>query len=309
MADLYSEHGCGGVIDLGDTTDDRSAIPLPTLDTVLGHMLQYQGTNFKLIGNHEQYTRDAKRHPGAIYESAYTVVDKVKMYNLPDTDAIGVFVAYPGDYAALNKTLLSIKEKYAKSRLVLFGHFQTVGCQLNSGIAHEGVPKSLLSCYEAGFLGHVHKPQAVTKTIHYVGSPFQQNFGESGEAKRVAIFDSATLETKWVSLEDYGFPVYRTVGVKEYVKTVKEDSEDRYRVVVKSKAETDLLFENPLSTRAFTEYDYESEAGSAESVDTAAWGFEAVLTRWMLKHPPSESGIELSKKAMLDIGVQITTKT
>src|SRR5262245_35797075 len=59
MAKIYNEHSCGGIIDLGDTTDDRTAIPLTTLEILgVGMSKLPAGENWKLTGNHEQYLRD-----------------------------------------------------------------------------------------------------------------------------------------------------------------------------------------------------------------------------------------------------------
>jgi hypothetical protein len=35
LREIYVEHGCDGLVDLGDTTDDRSSIPVPTIDALI----------------------------------------------------------------------------------------------------------------------------------------------------------------------------------------------------------------------------------------------------------------------------------
>lgn len=304
LREIYVQHGCGGLIDLGDTTDDRSAIPVPTIDALIASLDEYDGWNIKLIGNHEQYTKDARVHVGRLFQHRFTIVDGVEVFQSPDSDAVFVFAAYPGDYAALARQLEDISVKYRGQKLVLFGHFQVIGCTLNSGVAHDGIPKDVLASFRIGFLGHVHKPQAVTSKIHYVGSPFQQNFGESGEAKRVAIFDTETLEVEWVSLEGYGFPVYRTVTAQDFVNLVDEKSEDRFHVVLTSQADTEMLYAHPLCSRVETEYSY-TTAESVESKPIESWSFEAVLKRWTEKNPPESAGITVDAQDLVEIGMEI----
>lgn len=302
---IYDEHKCAGLIDLGDTTDDRSSIPVPTIDALMANLEAYAGHwNIKLIGNHEQYTKDARIHVGKLFARHFTVIEGVEAIDSPDENAIFIFASYPGDYAALEKALLSMFVTYRGKKLVLFGHFQVIGCHLNSGVSREGIPKELVERFEACFLGHVHKPQAVSQDVYYVGSPFQQNFGESYELKRVGIFDTETLAVQWVPLTDYGFPVYRTVTAKEFVKLVKEDSEDRFHVVLKSPEDTEIFFSHPLCNRAETEYSYTTTNDtSAEAIKS--WSFEAVLKRWMAKNPPKDAGIEVPEAELLEIGTQI----
>jgi hypothetical protein len=302
---IYSAHRCGGVIDLGDTTDDRSAIPVPTIDALLSNLDQFGGGwNVKLIGNHEQYTKDARVHVGKLFDKHFTVVDGVSAIQSPDSEAVFVFASYPGNYTDLVNALAETAHTYRDSPLVLFGHFQVVGCQLNAGLAYDGVPKESLLPFKLGFLGHIHKPQEVAKNIYYVGSPFQQNFGESGESKRVAILDTESLHVEWVSLEDYGFPKYRTVSAQEFVECAQADSEDRYHVVLSSQADTEALFAHPLCNRAETEYSY-TTTNSLATAPVKTWSFEAVLQRWLEKNPPKCAGIDLPEAEMLDIGMEI----
>lgn len=306
MQGIYSANRCGGLIDLGDTTDDRSAIPVPTIDALLSNLDMFGGGwNVKLIGNHEQYTRDARIHVGRLFEKHFTIVDGVTAIQSPDSDAVFIFASFPGNYAELITALAEQAHNYRGIPLVLFGHFQVFGCRLNSGLALDGVPKEALLPFQAGFLGHVHKPQEVANNIYYVGSPFQQNFGESGESKRVAIFDTETLHTEWVSLEGYGFPIYRTVSAPEFVECAQEESEDRYKVVLTSQADTEALFASPLCTRAETEYSYTTTNAVAETA-VKSWNFESVLARWIEKNPPKDAGIDIQDDEMLSIGMEIS---
>jgi hypothetical protein len=305
ITEIYKAHGCEGLIDLGDTTDDRSAIPVPTIDTLMQGFGPFTGWNVKLIGNHEQYTRDARVHVGRLFERHFMIVNDLHSMQAPDSDAMLVFASYPGNYTKLAEQLAGLPRIARGRKMVLFAHCQVIGSRLNSGVALDGLPKECLLPFTAGFLGHVHKPQEIVKNVHYVGSPFQQNFGESGEAKRVAIFDTVSLHTEWVSLEGHGFPIYHTVSAQEFVECAEDASEDRYKVVLSSQADTEALFAHPLCSRAESEYSY-TTTNDVTAAPVKSWSFESVLQRWIEKNPPKDAGIDVPADEMLEIGMEIS---
>jgi hypothetical protein len=300
---VYQEHNCDGCIDLGDTTDDRSSIPITTIDNVLTYLDQFPvGWNKKLIGNHEQYTRNTERHVGKLFNRTFEVIPANKVFK-QGRDAF-VFCSYPADHAKLAEWV-EVTTKRLRSegmkRLALFGHFQVVGAQMNSGLALSGFPKELLKSFDAAFLGHVHKPQAIGLQHYYVGSPFQQNFGEANEKKRVGVFDTDKWEIEWIPM--LGFPEYRTVGAREFIELAKEGDEDRYEVVLRSQADTELLFNHPLCTRAETRYEYVEKPSTGS--EAKSWTFEDVIRRYVSLNPPENVGIELPLEEVLEIGRDI----
>ena len=306
LRDIYEAKGCSGLIDLGDTTDDRSAIPVPTINAVLDGLRPFNGGfNLKLVGNHEQYLRDASVHVGKLFENTFQVIDKWEEIKSPVNNDVYIFISYPGNYTDLQNYLIDVTTRWRGHRMVLFGHFQVFGCMMNSGLSTHGVPRDLLAPFKAGFLGHVHKPQNVNKKIYYVGSPFQQDFGESGEDKRVAIFDCETLTTEWVSLMDHGFPRYLTVTVPEWLEQVAEGSEDRFKVILTSQADAEKLYAHPLCNRVEPVYNYEQAASGVYKDKAESWCFNDILARWVKNNPPKEAGIELDAVEMLEIGTEI----
>jgi len=70
----------------------------------------------------------------------------------------------------------------------------------------------LFSGYRKVFSGHFHKFQE-NKNIVYVGSPFQQNFGETGEEKGFVVLETDDLS--W-TFEKYKFaPVYKKENIED----------------------------------------------------------------------------------------------
>lgn len=305
MLEIYSAHACDGCIDLGDTTDDRSSIPMPTINSVLAFIEQLpDGWHKKLIGNHEQYTRDTEIHVGKLFDRTFEVIPGCKVFKMGPRAF--VFCSYPADHAKLaewvDATTKRLRGEGVK-KIALFGHFQVVGAQMNSGLAHTGFPKELLKSFDAALLGHVHKPQALGHNHFYVGSPFQQNFGEANESKRVAIFDTETFKVEWVSLDDYSFPEYRTVRVQDFIDLVKEDREDRFEVVLRSQEDTETLFAHPLCLRAETRYEYVETV--ATGTNAPAFTFDDVLARYTALNSPANAGIELPLEEVIAIGKQV----
>jgi DNA repair exonuclease SbcCD nuclease subunit len=76
----------------------------------------------------------------------------------------------------------------------LFGHFGVQGATMNSGRADResvsfgvGIPI---------ILGHYHRPQTVKgSSVTYVGSPYQQSFGEAGNESRVLEITPTTIKS------------------------------------------------------------------------------------------------------------------
>lgn len=306
LLEIYKAHKCVGLIDLGDTTDDRSSIPVPTIDAVINGLQPFPDSewNVKIIGNHEQFLRDTSINVGSLFQSKFTVIPACGV--IEHEDLAMVFAAYPESHDTLTQTLKSTAFEYRHKRLVLFGHFQTVGAMMASGEALTGVPKQALKPFKFGLLGHIHTPQTVMENIHYIGSPFQQDFGEAGEDKRVAVLNTDTLQVTWVPMT--GFPCYHKVSLYEFEKSVDANSEDRFRVVIKNQKEATRYFQHPLAHRASATYDYEVKTPEKPEGVQDDWSFDTVLKRYLNRVPPNASGVALTAEEMTEIGIQIANE-
>lgn len=299
---IYREHKCDALWDLGDTTDDRAAVPVPVIDTLCDHLDFFRGQwNLKLVGNHEQFLRDPKVHAGKMFRGYFNVVDTCKAFSIEKVNVL--CVSYHDDIQPVVDWL----NLRSKTRLptILLGHFQVSGCQMTSGMALTGVPRSSITFVNIALLGHIHKPQAIGTNAHYVGSPFQQHWGEAGENKRVAVVDfgSNGISLEWVPLK--GFPRYRQVTFEEFVASAKEESEDRYKIILRSLSETEAYYAHPLANRADEViYDYE-QAGAAETsleVETVPKTKTDTLRRYLALNPPQ---VQIDAEAMLEYGDQV----
>lgn len=304
IAQIHAEHACEGTIDLGDTTSDRSSIPVPTIE-VLGAglaLLPDSAWNIKLTGNHEQYLRSTSITNRKLFDHKFTVIDGCEVFDLDGK--IAVFASYPASYEELEKWLKDTAAEYAGTPKILFGHFQVRGCEMNSGMSTQGISKDTLALYDLTLLGHVHKPQSLSKQAFYVGSPFQQNWGETDERKRVGILDTDSLTVTWVPLQ--GYPQYVTVSYADFCAQATDTAEDRWRVVLTSHEETEKFFAHPLFNRAEPVYEYSVETRKQETKETQQdWSVHGILKRWIAASPPAQAGIELSLEEMLDVGTDI----
>lgn len=308
---IYQEHKCNGVVDLGDTTDDRNAIPLPTLELVgQGVDSIPDGNNFKLTGNHEQFLRDTSISNRTMFEHRFAVVNDRNVWKMDGW--LGFFCSFPANYDELTQWIIKESDRFPKQRKILFGHFQVVGAAYTGAKSITGVPQEALKNFDLVLLGHVHLPQAVAPHIHYVGSPFQQDWGEAGQAKRVAILDTEAPADKmltWVPMTEY--PEYFKVTLTEFQKAVEKPSEHRYNVVLKSHEEAEVFFRHPGINRAVAVYDYNADNSPTEAKEEGAldWTFDGICRRYLGLVPPSKVNITISTEEMLDLGRDISTSS
>ena len=85
----------------------------------------------------------------------------------------------------LEQFIANETRSYRDRNIILFGHFPVAGSYDNTGTRKLpiGVRRSFLTGATMGLLGHVHRGQVLLPNVHYVGSPFQQDFGEAGDTK------------------------------------------------------------------------------------------------------------------------------
>lgn len=62
------------------------------------------------------------------------------------------------------------------------------------------VSKDVFDGFDYVALGHLHKPQSVSDTVRYSGSPVKYSFSETGTGKSVTVIDTTTGETEIIPL-------------------------------------------------------------------------------------------------------------
>ena len=234
LDELCAIHKIDGLIDLGDTSDDRTDIPMPTLSQLARLAHDSRGA-IKLIGNHEQYHRDQSVHTGELFH-LWNVVHSRATYKLGGCYVIAA--AYTDDYKDLSNWLeVTIARAPKDMPIVILGHWDVVGAKMTSGQSLYGVPKAVLEKATVTLLGHIHKPQVLGQSIYYVGSPFQQDFGEAGEEKRIGLLEleNSEVSLSWIPLNN--FPHYYACSLTEFEHHFDCHAESRFIVELKSPAE------------------------------------------------------------------------
>ena len=283
--EMCEVRGVDGVIDAGDTTDRRDSIALPTIDTILTWSAKFgerygKGVNIKVQGNHDHHVKNGTIHNGAMFAHGYRVVcDKVERLSFKDGTAI-VCAPFSEDTDTLTRQIVAARDP----NCMLIGHFQTVGARMNSGISQAGIALGALSGYAAVLLGHVHKPQQLGDGIHYIGSPFQQDFGEAGEDKRVAIIDTKKKTVEWIPV--HGFPKYRSLRLDDFLKLERAHPEDRFKVTVSGMEEAGRVAGHGLGAQAEPVYvDAGATSVQEEAEARAHWSLETAVRSWVANHP------------------------
>ena len=135
--------------------------------------------------------------------------------------------------------------------------------------------------------------------MHYVGSPFQQNFGEAGEAKRVGLLELDDLSLTWLPMP--GFPTYHTTSFAKWQACFNPASEDRHRVVVQPREATQL-FAHPHQARVCEVVHQAAEASAQVAGSQPAAGVDW-LARWLEASPPGE--LSLAREELLEYGREL----
>lgn len=85
--------------------------------------------------------------------------------------------------------------------------------KMSAGIEDEdGFEPALFSRFKRVFSGHYHRHQTVGK-VTYIGSPMQQDFGESGEDKGIVLYNDKTDKFKFVPID--GVPKFHKISIEE----------------------------------------------------------------------------------------------
>lgn len=310
LKEIYDENRCNALWDLGDTTDDRTAIPIPTLTSISTGLSYYDFSewNIKLIGNHEQYLRSPEYDVGSIFRHVFHIPQKETVYAKIFGNVAVICASYDESPDFLSRLVNIINEhKFAKKKVLVLGHLLLTGTSMPSGVAKAGLPVNLFGGITA-MLGHIHKPQELGSNIVYLGSPFQQNFGERDENKRLAIveIDGKNFKIRYLPLD--GFPRYYRVSYKTFVESINPESEDRYEVVLKNKEESDQFYVHPLAWRATPIYEYQSSIKQDSDKTEVSIDYTDVRTlakKYATTHDPKSFGIDMSIDELVDVGVDI----
>jgi hypothetical protein len=289
---LARERRVDAVWDLGDTLDNRSEIPVPTIQVVeagLAWLMRGRGGPlcYKLIGNHEQHQKAAGVHTGALFNPFFRVVPEREVFDWSRVEEDGPWIiaaAFPYDFedAAAWIRAEVVRGREANRNVIVIGHLPLKGARLPGGPLATGLEADCLEGADFALLGHVHRHQEVRRSYWYVGSPFQQDFGEAGEPKGVALFDTRTLEVEFVDLG--GFPQYRVAeaaGLPDELAL----GEDRWKILVRDRAQAQAIYARPWAPEVELTYLYEEAAARDPEANVLVGEPESLVKEYLATHP------------------------
>lgn len=187
------ENNINSIIQTGDITDNRTKISLNIqhrLKLELFDILEeYNYTMFTILGNHDIfYKTNLSIYSMEIFEKAYkdnfTVIkNPTKLNNL-------LLVPWLCTKEDEENMFTKIKEVNPKG---IIGHFEISNFYVSKTYkAEHGIDSKLFKDIKV-FSGHYHLKQE-EGNIHYLGTPFQDNWTSYGEQKFFYVIDDETLE-------------------------------------------------------------------------------------------------------------------
>lgn len=202
----------------GDILDDRDQIAVPTLHLLPQFFKILEPFNIIItVGNHDcYYNKRSDVHSLAVLNDweNITVIDKVT--TITAHEKIITFCPWHPNM-----------EEVPKSDII-FGHFDIQTFKMNGfKICERGIkPRDLLDKGELIITGHYHMTQErpyKNGKILYLGSPYEQNWGEANTPKGFYILDVPSLQYEFV--ENTISPKHRKIKLSELfaVGSITED--------------------------------------------------------------------------------------
>ena len=243
------------VVQFGDLLDQRKFINVRVLYNIQKNYLQkFEDLGIKqdiILGNHDIVYNNTSRISGLVEVADKKTFSNTTVHQEPTT------LDFDGCKIDLIPWINKENEKEIEEFIVrsssnyLIGHLEINNFEMVSGIeCKNGIAPTFFKDYTIVFSGHFHK-QSKKKikgtVVHYIGTPYELNWGDYGIDKGFHIFDTETGETEFIKNKN---PIYHKLIYDD--KTVNYDSFDasKYKnsickIIVENK-ENDLMFDRLL---------------------------------------------------------------
>jgi len=222
----------------GDLFHEKYKISIPlyrvVFDTFSECLHNFNGILYMNVGNHDIYHK-------ASFSSLFPFIEfenVIVCENARDYDGDVFFRIIP--YGMVEND--NIKPPETDKFKILFIHETVAGLTLGACdyVAGSEIKPYMLSDWDIVFNGHIHKPQ-VYKNIVCIGSPMQQDFGESGEQKGFIVFDSEKMDWERIPTEYPRFFVIDKLD-DETRERISKDRYNYYRIKVSQESAKDTIF-------------------------------------------------------------------
>ena len=196
---LCLERGVNDVICAGDVFTSRSGQPLECLSAWQEILSYLQENNIRLQaipGNHDKTDGNDECSYLDVY-SGFQLHREASFHNFGSNRDIAVhFIPYFGTDRWMEE-LAWLDANVKKRRLnILVTHVAFNGVHNADGSeVADGIAPSAVSAYDAVICGHYHDRSKVGKNIHYIGSAYQNNYGEGSVDKGFAVlYEDGSIE-------------------------------------------------------------------------------------------------------------------
>lgn len=201
-----------GVLFLGDFWDERGALPVATLNSVLRELQTWRAPTLMLVGNHDQVDLGGETHALTPLQLAFA--NRLHVFSAPALWRGALWLPYRRDAGQVRAAIEAGVHAAAAASggcdgsgssglRAVFAHADVQTAKFNHLTqARDGLPPDVFPSGLPVYSGHYHLPQRVPGTdIVYIGSPYEVTAAEAGEAKRLLVLDA---EQGWAVVEELG---------------------------------------------------------------------------------------------------------
>lgn len=208
-SEKYLKSGINDIIILGDIFHNRTEISVTTLDVAKKFFDYFKDFNvYILAGNHDSFYKDnSKINSISIFDgwNNIKVIDK-EPFLLKIANKQTLLVPWGTSYDDI--TICDI----------VFGHFEIVSFYMNSYkvCEHGFTSENLFKKAKVIMSGHFHKKDHRTYDsgeIIYLGSPYQQNYGDALDERGIYIYD--VNENKLSFIQNDISPQHKKISIKK----------------------------------------------------------------------------------------------
>lgn len=244
----------GGMIVFGgDLFHDRRALQNSVTDAAteaMEYAVERCSSVLLLVGNHDQYLRNGSIHSLRAFKqwpNVYVCDDGPTLWKAGNLH----IYAHPFD-ADSNVPLQwarSLKSPAPDDDAIsiLLLHQGLRGARMNGGVVDGSSAAPIgLERFNYVLLGHYHKPQVVPGYPHiqYISSPYQLNWGESGDQKRFLMLDGLLQYSEDAGGELHSVPVtdmpeFRRIKLADW-QMLSEPTRHYYEVLIPAGVQVDL---------------------------------------------------------------------
>lgn len=198
-----------------------------------------------VAGNHDKADQSVPESFLSVFEglSGFNLVAEIDgVFLYEEKLSISMMPFYSKEVYEKKLSEFSIPIPGDRNRTILITHVAANGARNNDGSeVTTGHPTNLFSKFDKVLVGHYHNKSKVGKNIHYIGSAYQDNFGEDADKGITVIYSDGDIEQ--VKLDFPKFIKYeinaKDLSAKEIKSLQKErqESGNNIRIILKGSEE------------------------------------------------------------------------